>query len=403
MGSAIPLRRNGPFLLLWSGQSVSLVGSQVTAVALPLVAVVALGAGPWEMGVLAACGRLPQLLLGLPAGAWVDRLPRRPVLVVCSAAQAATLGLVPLAAGLGWLTLPLLAAVAFATGSLAVFADTAALALVPAVVPRARLTAAQGALETSQSVSQIAGPALSGWLVHALSAPLALLADAASFLVAAATAARVRAPERRHRDGTGLWRQVVVGARAVFGAKVLRYVTLCTATHVFFYNAFTAVLVLYLTKDLGMPPPVLGLVLSTGAVGGLVGSVVAARLGRGFGMGRTMAAAVVLAGVGTGLFAVAGGPVAVGAAQVLMWFALQVYNVLQVPVRYLLTPEAVHGRVNATIRTAVWGTAPAGALVGGALGDLVGLRATVVAAGVGAALASLWLVLGRVTAVRQLQ
>ncbi|SDD67255.1 Transmembrane secretion effector [Actinokineospora iranica] len=399
---SVPLRRNRSFVLLWAGQSVSLVGSQVTVVALPLVAVVTLGAGAWEMGVLAACGRVPYLLFGLPAGVWVDRLPRKRVLVVCGVGQAVALGVVPAAAVGGVLSLGLLAGVAFVAGVFAVFADIAALALVPLVVPRAQLTAGQGALEVGQSVSQVSGPAVAGWLVQALSAPVAIVADALSFLVSAVTAGGIRVPESAGRavERDSMARQIAAGARAVFGKRVLRHVTLCTATHIFFYNAFTAVLVLYLVRDLALSPSVLGATLSAGAVGGLAGSAVAARLGARFGSGPTMAAAIVVAGAASCLVVAAGGAVAasvavVAGSQALMWFAMQVYNVLQVPVRYALTPDHLHGRVNATIRTTVWGLAPLGALAGGLAGDALGVRVSLLGAGIGAAMAALWLVLGR--------
>lgn len=403
----VPLRRNRFFLLLWSGQSVSLVGSQVTVVALPLVAALTLGAGAWEMGVLAACGRAPYLVFGLPAGVWVDRLPRRRVLIVCLLGQAAVLSLVPAAAALDVLTLTMLFGVAFAAGALAVFADIAALTLVPMVVQRGQLTSGQGALEASASASQLAGPALSGWFVQALTAPIAILADAVSFLVAAGTVSGVRVTERPRRDenAPSMVRQIIAGARAVFGPRLLRYVTLCTATHVFFFNAYLAVLVLYLARDLAMSPALLGLTLSAGAVGGLIGSVLGARIGRRFGLRKTMATAIVVAGLGSVpiIFAedAAGlSIVIVVGSQTLLWFALQVYNVHQVPVRYALTDESLHGRVNATIRTAVWGTAPLGALAGGAVGALVGLRAALLFGGIGATMAALWLILTRVTTVR---
>ncbi|SMC50388.1 Predicted arabinose efflux permease, MFS family [Kibdelosporangium aridum] len=377
---------------MWAGHTVSLAGSQVTVVALPLVAALTLGADAWEMGVLLAFGRAPYLVVGLPAGVWVDRLPRRVVLLGGSLGQALVLGMVPLAAAMGILSLTLLCAVAFLAGVLAVFTDIAGLAFVPVVVPPEQLSSAQGALEVSQSGAQVAGPSIAGWLVQVLSAPLALLADVASFLFSAAMfgAIRVGEPERAAvRDS--MWRQIAGGAKAVFRPRLLRYVTLCTATHILFHNAFTAVFLLYLTRDLALAPSVLGTALAVGAVGGVLGSVAGTRLGTWLGATPAMAVAIVLTGVGIGLVALADNVVLVAGAQALMWFALQVYNVLQVPVRYALTPAKIHGSVNATIRTTVWGTAPIGALVGGLLGAVVGLRMTLLLAGIGAATSALWL------------
>ncbi|GAB2963950.1 hypothetical protein GCM10027184_09640 [Saccharothrix stipae] len=296
--------------------------------------------------------------------------------------------MVPVAAGLGVLSVGLLAAVAAVAGTFAVFGDIAGLALVPMVVPREQLTRAQGVVEVGQATAQVAGPALGGWLVGAITAAGALAADAVSFLVAAVTLLWVRVVERP-QVGAGMW----AGVRAVFGHQGLRRVTLCTATHVFWFNAFTVVVVLHLVTALGLSAARVGLTLSAGAVGGLLGALVAARLGERWGRRRTMVAAVLATGGGQALVAV--DQLVIGAVAV-MWFALQVYNVHQVPVRYEVTPAALHGRVNATIRTAVWGTAPAGALVGGLLGDLVGPRATLVLSGLGAATACLWLVRARV-------
>ncbi|MFG1791136.1 MFS transporter [Nocardia sp. NPDC049149] len=396
-------------MLLWSGHSVSLIGSQVTVLALPLVAAITLGASAWEMGVLVACGRAPYLVLGLPAGVWIDRWPRRKVFMVCALGQAVTLAMVPLAGTADLLSLALLAVVAFVAGAFAVFADIATLSLVPMVVPRDQLTSSQGALETSQSVSQIAGPALAGWLVQVLTAPLAILADAVSFLVAAITMGRIRIqePSAGKEPGAGMIHQIMAGAGAVFGHRVLRYVTLCTTTHILFFNAFTAVFVLYLVRDLGMSPSVVGAALSAGAVGGVIGSIAAARLSARIGMGRTMTGAIVVAGTGSALVVVArdssvASVALVAGTQVLMWCALQIYNVLQVPVRYAVTPAAMHGRVNATVRTTVWGTAPLGALIGGLAGNLVGLPTTLIVSGVGAALAAVWLIGTRVTRIDNL-
>lgn len=370
-----PVWRDRAFLLLWSGQSVSLVGSQVTALALPLVAALTLGASAWEMGVLAACARAPYLVLGLPAGAWVDRLPRRPLLVACALGQAAVLGVVPLADALDVLSVPLLCSVAVGAGAFAVVGDIAMLALVPLVVPADRLTRAQGAFETSQSTAQVAGPALAGWLVAAFGAPVALLADALSFVVSAATVAGIRVREVVERGGG-----VFAGVRLVFGQRLLRRVTLCTATLMFWVSAFLALLPLHLARD-GLSPGRIGLVLAVGAAGGLVGALVAPRLGEN-------AMPVVVAVAGVGAAGVALHPLTIA----LMWFGVQIYHVLQVPVRYRLTPAPLHGRVNAAIRTAVWGATPVGALVGGVVAETAGVGTALVVSGAGAGVACLWLV-----------
>jgi MFS family permease len=384
---------------LWAGQSVSYLGSQVSLLALPLTAAVVLGAGPVQMGVLTALGRAPYLLFGLPVGVWVDRLPRRRSLVAVNLALAVVLAVVPAGALLGWLSLGLLYVVAFLSGALTVFFDIAYLAYVPVLVPAGQRPGAQGMIEVTQSTGQLAGPAVGGWLVQVLTAPVAVAVDAVSYLVAAVSVGMIAdgEPVRAGVGGSGVVSAIRAGLRVVFGQPVLRAVTLATTTLVFWTSATSSVLVLYLLRCLGFAPWVLGVVLSAGAVGGLLGALTAPGLGRRVGMGPVMAAALVVTGVGAALTPVAGlvpagaAIVVVVVSQVVTWWGQQVYHVQQVPVRYALTVDEMHGRVNATIRTVVWGTAPLGALLGGFLGHLWGLPAVLVVAAAGTAASAVWI------------
>lgn len=389
------------FRKLWLGAAVSNLGSQVTGLALPLTAAVTLGAGPVQMGVLTALNRAPYLALGLVVGVWIDRLPRRTTVVASSLALALTLGAIPAAAAVGWLSLPLLYATTLLAGVQVIFLEVAYLSYLPFLVPPEHRADAQRDIELTQSGGQLIGPTLGGVLVQALTAPIAILFDAATYVVAALAALGLRAGRAATHvaDGTaGMVAQIREGIRLVVGERVLRAVTLATATFVFWTTAYTAIFVLYLVRDLHLGALAVGVVLACGAVGGIAGAALAGPVGRRFGSGPTMAGALILGGVGAAVAPLAhlvsrpGALVVAGASQLVAWAGQQVHTVHQVPVRYALCPDHLHGRVNATIRTTVWGSSTVGALLGGALGNLAGLSAALVVAAVAAAGAAGWIV-----------
>lgn len=390
------------FRLLWLSQSISYLGSQVTIVALPLTAVLVLGAGPFEMGVLLALTRLPYLLIGLPAGAVVDRVSRSGLLFVTNASLAVTLAVIPIADSGGWLSLQLLFVVAAAAGSLIVLFELSYLAFVPELVDRSDLTRAQGLTEITQSLGQLGGPAIAGWFVAVVSAPAAIGVDAVTYVIAAAAvlAISTRHAPLRTRKVEPFLAGVKRSARAVFGQPVLRAVTLGNATFAFWFSAYSALSVLFFVDDLGASPTLVGLIIATGAAGGLLGASIAPRLGEHFGTGPVMAAALGMGGIGitilplSSLLAGTGAIATAIGAQAIAWFGFQVFNVQQVPFRYLLNPSELHGRVNAMIKTVSWGAAPGGALLSGLLGATIGLGPTLTVCGIGAASASGWIVFG---------
>ncbi|NEB00793.1 MFS transporter [Streptomyces sp. SID13726] len=409
------------FQLLLLGQTVSLVGSAVTLLALPLTAIDLLGAGPFETGVLLACGRAPYLVCGPVAGVLVDRLSQRALLMGANLVMAAALATVPVAALTGHLALAHLYTAATVVGTATVLADVAYLACVPRVVPAGQLVRAQSRLELGQSLAVAFGPPLAGWLIGAFSAPTALLADSASFVVATALLPYVamRDPETDdggqkqpnghgsggRRAGAGILAEAAEGARFVLGSARLRAVTLATATLVFCYNAYSAVFLLYLTQRLGLSAGATGAAVGIAAAGGVAGALVARPLARLLGLGRVLAAALLLSAAGavlTPMVAVTGWAALLGVAlsHFLLWAGQQIYNVHQVPIRYVLTPPALHGRVNASIRTVVWGLAPLGALLGGACGTAFGTRTTLLLSGAVIALAAVWIVRSPLWAVR---
>jgi MFS family permease len=277
VNSALGVARNGDFARLWAAEATSAVGSQFTAVALPLLAALSLGASPIAFGILAAAAGLPHLIFGLFAGAWVDRL-RRPVMLAADIARAALLATIPLAAWAGVLRIGLLIAVAFLSEIFTVFFDIAYLSYVPSLVSQDDLVEANSWLEATASSAQVIGPALGGTLVRLLAAPMALLVDALSYIVSATCLWRIgtqEAPPERTDEAMTLRAEIVQGWRAVWQSPVLRALALSSTVMNLAEFLFLSIYVLYMTRDLGMGAEAVGLVFAVGGAGALLGSVTA--------------------------------------------------------------------------------------------------------------------------------
>lgn len=382
------LLRDPDFLKFWSGQSISLVGSQFTRLALPIAAVVTLRATPAEMGVLATLQFAPGLLFGTVAGVWLDRARRRPVLVATQVASAAVLATVPLAAALHLLTIHQLYAVAFLAGTAAAFFGVAQFAFLPALAGRERLMEANARYQTSRTAASLIGPGLAGAAVQLLSAPTAIAIDALSFLVGAVTAAWLRVTEPAvdragHRDLireaveglTLLWRQPLV--RAVTGTLILANTGA---------GMSAAVFVLLFVGQIGITPAQLGLVFAASSLSSLLGSLLIRPLQRRAGLGPVMVLATVL--VAAGVTVTAGAAfgqrpltlVLLFAGALISGFALMAYNVPQQAIQQAVIPDRLLGRTTAGVGLVVNAGSVAAALAGGALGQLVGLRWTLVIA-----------------------
>ena len=374
------LFKDRDFRFLWVGQTASQFGEQASLVVLPLIAVLTLGAEPDQLGALRAVGQAPLLLLPLLFGAWVDRWRGRTVMVLADLGRALALAGAAVAAYLGGLGLPGLLVVAFAVGAMSVFFDVAYQASVVRFVGRDRLTEANSALEGSRSGAQIAGPALGGALVSLLSAPLAAASSAVFFVVSLLTIRRIRRAEPIPAESPGrMWRQVHDGLRQVARDGALRALCLASAAFQFCFAAMMTAYLLFLPRELHLSGAAIGLVLAAIGPGALVGSLLAARLPRRLGHGFVLVSA---AAIGDGvLLSVAAlhGPAAVTVPALvginLVFGAFgQLVNVTTMAVRQALTPDALQGRVAATITFAGMGMTPLGSLVGGALATHWGLR-----------------------------
>ena len=381
-------RRDTDFLKLWVGQSVSVFGNQVTLVALPLTAVLVLDAGAAEMGLLRALEMVPILLFSLGVGVWIDRVRRRPLIVASNLGRALLLGLVPALAVAGLLRIEHLYAIGFTVGTLEVVFVIAYQAYLPSLVQRDRLVDANSRLEMSNSAAQIGGPATAGVLVSILTAPIAILLDVASFVVAALAVASIRRPEpepaRRPRDLAGELRE---GFAGLLGHPVLRPVVLATSAGLLGFSMYISLIVLFHVRALGLDSVAIGVVFAVGGAGALTGAALAPRLARRLGIGPSFILAFVLASCGLLVTSQAAGPAVVAATiaatgQFSALFGASLFNVNGPALRAAVTPAQLLGRVNATYRFVVWGMFPLGALLGGAVGEAFGLRAPIIAGAV---------------------
>jgi MFS family permease len=397
-GSFTGLWRDREFLKFWAASAISDVGSQVSTLALPLIAALMLGATPWQMGLLSAAGAAPVLVVGLFAGVWVDRLRRRPVMIAADVARAVLLLVIPLASALGVLTIEILYAVALLAGALAVLFDVAFLSFIPSLVREGQLMDANSKLEMTSSTAQVAGPGIGGVLISALGAPFAVLIDALSFLGSAFFLLRTRVteavPRRSERDGVVA--EVREGLAVVVHHPILGALARCSATTSLFSGMFLSVYVLYMTRDLRLGPVAVGLVFATGGVGSLAGALVAGGVARRYGPGPAMLHAIMLFGL-SGMavpLAVLVPRVAlpmVIASEFAQWMTVVIYYVNAVSVRQAIAPNRLLGRVNATMRFLARGAFPIGSLIGGGLGATIGVPLTLVVATFGLLLAFVWL------------
>jgi MFS family permease len=396
------LWRHPDFLKLWSAETVSQFGTQVSQLALPLAAVLVLDASAFEVAALGTVEFLPFILFTLPAGVWVDRLPRRPILILGDFGRAALLASIPVAYVADALTLTQLYVVGFLVGVCTVFFDVAYMSYVPALVERDQIIEGNSKLEISRSSAQIGGPGLGGVLVQVFTAPYAILADAVSFLGSGFFILGIRKQEPRPKPTPGqqekssLWTELKEGLRFVLGNPNLRAQAGCTGTSNFFGNVSFAIIIVFLVRELELSPGVIGAALSVGSVGSLVAAVTAMRLSRRFGIGPTTIAMALLFGPATFLIAFApAGNAAIPflvVAQLAFGFSVVVYNIVQVSYRQAICPPQLQGRMNSVMRFIVWGGIPVGSLVGGALGSWVGLRETIVIGGIGGTFSVLWIV-----------
>jgi MFS family permease len=403
-----PLLRQPEFLKLWAGQSISQLGDQVTLLALPLAAVLTLDASAAQMGFLVAAELLPHLFFSLLAGVWIERSARRRHLMIAAdVGRALLLASVPIAYAFDALTFPQLYAVAFGVGTFAVMFDVSWPTLFTTVVPRRDFVDANSKMSLSRSVSFVTGPSVAGFLVQVLSAPVTLLVDAFSYLGSALFLSRIRSQEPSvEQDGNGVLRSLRDGMRFVLRDALIRADLGCAATINLFNFVFHAIFVLYATRELGVAPGTLGIALGAGAVGGILGALIAPRLERVLGIGRSMMLGSVLFPAPLILVPIASGSelqlgLMLGTAEFFSSVGVMIFDVSAASMIFLRTPDRIRARTAGSFRFVNYGIRPIGALIGGALGTALGLQTALWIGVIGALAGVIWLLLSPVPRLRE--
>jgi MFS family permease len=404
------LWRHPDFLKLWAGESVSVFGSQVTVLAVPTVAILILHAGPFQVGILSALEFLAFPTLGLVAGVYADRLRRRPIMIICDIGRALALGSIPVAFLLNLLTLEQLYFVALLTGIFTVFFDVSYQSYLPALVDRPNLIEGNTKLEITRSTAQVAGPAVAGFLIQLIGGAKAVAVDAVSFFLSALALASITKPEPEPRPSTasgasGFIPEMREGIDVVFRNPILWRIAACTATTNLGSNmVFGAVFLVFAYRQLHLSAGVVGVVFALSSVGALAGAFLAGWVARTLGIGPTLGVTIIVGGLAllaTPLALVGAPAVILATTGFIEGLTIPVYNISQVSLRQAITPDRVQGRMNATMRTIVWGTIPVGAFIGGILGTSIGLVQTIVLGGILSTLAASWIVLGPVIRLRE--
>jgi MFS family permease len=398
------------FLRLWTGQTISEFGSQISALAIPWLAAVGLHATPLQFSLLGVLGFLPFIIFALPAGVWVDRLRRRPILIVGDAARAVLLGLLPVLWALDALEMWHLFVIQFVVGVFTVFFDVAYQSYLPSLVDRGQLVDGNAKLQLTVSAAGVAGPGLSGALIAAITAPYAILLDAISYVLSTVFMIRIRRPENVPEKIEGapkpkMLPELKEGLAFVLRHPYLRPIAACTASSNFFGQLLFAVALLYFVRTLHLSSFETGVVFASFGAGSIVGAIAANGIQRKVGVGPAIVGNAVLFSVAGLAFPLAPKSFPVPTLVVgglALGFGGVAYNITQVSLRQAITPERLQGRMNATMRWVVWGTIPLGTLCGGLIATEWGLRASLWVGTIGSLFVFLPPLLSPVRSIREM-
>lgn len=392
------LWRSPDFLKLWFGQTVSVLGSHITGGGLPLLAVINLGASPFQMGLLQAIGSAPVLVFSLVAGVWVDRARRRPLMIAADLGRALLLLSIPLAALLGHLNIWLIYLILALTGSLTVLFNTAYRSYLPSLVGQENIVEGNSKLSLSESAAEIAGPGLTGLLVQTITAPFAILLDAFSFLVSVFSLGFIRKPEPplvQVETQQSMLQEAREGIQTVFRQPILRALTVADATNSFFGNFIGVLYALYSIRILQITPAAMGLTIGIGGISSLIGALLAARALRRLRLGHILLGAIWIDVLFSFMIPLAASFPPLGLALLIASQTGDIFGTIAfitaLSLRQSITPGRLLGRVNASMELLVAGIGPLGALVGGLLGSVLGIQTTLFIAVFGRLLSGLWI------------
>ena len=397
------------FLRMWGGQAFSQFGAQITELAIPVLAVLILHASEFEVGLLTASGVAAFLIVGLPAGAWIDRMRKRHVMIAADLVRAVALAALPLLWWAGTLQMWHLYVVALIMGIATVFFDVSYQSIVPSLVRPGQIAEANGKLESTAQVANIAGPAVGGWLIAVITAPFAMLATVftylASFVVLSVTRdAEIVTPKHERAP---IMHEIGEGLRWVFGNRYLRRIIGCTGLSNFASNISFTLLPIFLLRELGFSPASLGLIFALGSVGGLLGAIATPHIVRRIGEARAIPVSAIAFSIASVFLPVAAlvPTIALPLLIVQMFigsFMVLLYNITQVTFRQRITPPRLLGRMNASIRFVVWGVMPIAALLAGGLGTWLGVTPTMWIGAVLSLCSALFVVTGPFWRMREL-
>ncbi|MFC1421311.1 MFS transporter [Streptacidiphilus cavernicola] len=405
------LWRHRDFLLLWSGGAVSDVGTAVSTLVLPLIAVRTLDASVFQVALLTVMIRLPSLVLTLPAGVIVDRVRNRRMLMIwCDVGRMLAVGSIPLATVFGSVTMWQLALAALAIGTFRVFFDVADQSYLPTLLTREQLVDGNGKLRASETLADSLGPSLGAALSGVFGAARAISLDSITYAVSVLTLVLIRTPETGREAVSGAPRvgfraAMGEGLRFVFGDAILRRIAACTATANLAIGVVTSLEVVFLIRSVHSSPTQIGIVLGLGTLGGFAGSLMAHRLAQRVGTARIMWVALVVPAPLTFLIPLAWsgwGALVYGVGWAAFNASGAVYNTAQISYRQAMCPPELLGRVNASIRWLIWSTVPASALIGGGLATWLGLRPTLWIGATIMALTGMWLVFSPLRGMRDI-
>ena len=391
----------------WVGQAVAVFGAQFSPIAIQFIAIITLNVSPFQLGVLGFLNTAPFIVLGLFVGVWLDRHSRRRTLLLADLGRSLVLSVVPLSYLLYTVTLNLLYAVTLAAGILTVFFEIGYQSYVPSLVDKPKIVEANRRLEATRSLSQAVGPTVAGGVCSVIAYPLAVLGDTIGYAASWVSLALIRKPEAVQRTARRSTREEIrEGLALVFGNRTLRAIAGTNATVNFLSAAFFVLLPIFFVKSLGMNPFEVGLVFGVGAMGGVLGALISMRVVKRMGVGATIVmGSVIFSLLSTSFyFVVPGNGVVVNiilASAILFtsFVGVLIYNITQVSYRQALVPKEIQGRMNATIRTLVWGMIPLGNLTGGAVAEVLGVHQTIVLMAALAILSPLWIILSPVRTV----